>query len=132
MTTNRKQLVPAGSAGNLVVDLLTLGGDLARTWVVERRLRAGIEADLRVSLARIEANQQSVLRYLDGAFAERGAVFVGYFAALDTALAAGNTEAVVGVLDAIVKLAGRGPFADLLDLRDVSARLGDPNTSWQL
>lgn len=91
----------------------------------EATKRREIEADERLELGRIHAQQAALLDYLDKSFAERAVNFRELFRQVDAAQERGDSAAVGQLLEGIVDLAKTTPFGDLLDLKRVEAILAD-------
>ncbi len=113
--------------------------NIYQTWLEYQRVceeeqtkRREIEAWEKTRLAEIEAKREFFLNYVEKAFAERKANFSSLFAAVDTAMADGNTEQLALCLHSITELAGMTPFRDLVDAERTREALGDSNHVWEL
>jgi hypothetical protein len=94
--------------------------------------RQEIASEERVALARIDAQRQLLMAYLDRAFGERSDNFRLLFEALDASRRAADAEAVSQTLAGIIELARSSPLADLVNLASVQQRLSDPNHEWTI
>jgi len=96
----------------------------------ERTKRGEIEAWEQTTLAKINAQRDLLIAYLDRSFDERARNFQALFNGVDQAIAAGNHEQLALTLNSIVDLAKSSPFKELADLASVRAKLNDPDHEW--
>lgn len=87
----------------------------------ERTRQAEIRAESEAELARIAAQRDVILSYLDRSFDERRTNFDELFRRIDRGIEEGRLEVVAASLDALVKLADSSPFKALGDLSKVKA-----------
>jgi hypothetical protein len=107
-------------------------GEYLRILQEQKTRRREIASEERVALARIAAQQELFMAYLDRSFDERAESFRRLFDVLDVSLRTGDASTASQTLAGIVDLARSGPFADLADLRTVQKRLNDPNHLWEV
>lgn len=92
---------------------------------------ARVNAQRDTTIAGIEAQRDFLLRSLDLVFDERRESFRELFGRLETALQAGNSEAVASILSTITELATQSPFADLRDHRIIIEHFQSDET-WEV
>ncbi len=97
----------------------------------ERTKRRDIEAWEKEAIARINAQRDLVITYLDRSFDERAETFRALFGVVDNALSEGNNEQLALALNSITEIAKSSPFKDLANLSSVRAALNDPNHVWE-
>ncbi len=83
-----------------------------------------------ITIAKIEAQRDVLLSYLDRSFDERAENFQALFKVVDQAIAARNNEQLALALNSITELAKSSPFKELADLACVRAKLNDPDHEW--
>jgi hypothetical protein len=98
---------------------------------IEKTQRREIEANEKVAIAKIHAQRDLLMAYLDRSFDERAENFRSLFKVVDQAIANGNNEQLAIALNSIVEIAKSSPFKDLADLASVRASLNDPNHVWE-
>ena len=97
----------------------------------ERTKRREIKAWEKESLAKINAQRDLLMEYLDRSFDERSKNFKQLFDVVDRAIASGNNEQLGLALHSITELAKSSPFKELANLSSVQAALADPNHEWK-
>lgn len=97
----------------------------------EQTKRRGIDAWEKVATAKIDAQREFLMTYLDRSFDERSENFRAYFAVVDRAIASGNNEQLASALHSITELAKSSPFKDMANLASFQAALDDPNHVWK-
>lgn len=112
-------------AANIFTQVVTAYSEMKQVSAQEATKRREIEADERVQLAQIHAQQALLLDYLDKSFAERADNFRNLFRQVDAAQERGDSAVVGQLLESVVDLAKTSPFGDLLDLKNVEAMLAD-------
>lgn len=117
-------LVPL-EAAQVFTQVVTAYCNMKQVGDQEATKRREIEADERLELGRIHAQQAVLLDYLDKSFAERDVNFRELFRQVDAAQERGDSAAFGQLLEGIVDLAKTTPFGDLLDLKKVEALLAD-------
>lgn len=96
----------------------------------EQTKRREIEAWEKDNIARINAQRDLLMTYLERSFDERAANFRALFAVVDSALASGNNEQLALALNSITEIAKSSPFKELASLSSVRTALNDPNHEW--
>ena len=96
----------------------------------ERTKRREIKAWEKESLAKIKAQRDLLMEYLDRSFDEPLQNFNQLFDVVDRAIASGNNEQLGLALDSITELAKSSPFKELANLSSVQA-VADPNHEWK-
>jgi hypothetical protein len=97
----------------------------------EKTKRRDIEAWEKTTIARIHAQRDLLIGYLDRSFDERAKNFHALFTIVDSAIASGNNEQLALSLNSITELAKSSPFKDLANLNNVRATLDDPDHEWE-
>jgi ribonucleotide reductase alpha subunit len=97
----------------------------------EQTKRREIEACEKVTIAKINAQRDLLMAYLNRSFDERAENFRTLFGVVDQAMAAGNNEQLALALHSITELAKSSPFKELANLASVRAALNDPNHEWE-
>jgi len=97
----------------------------------ERTKRREIKAWEKENLAKIQAQRDLLMEYLDRSFDERAKNFKQLFDVVDRAIASGNNEQLGLALHSITELAKSSPFKELANLSSVQAALADPNHEWK-
>ena len=108
---------------NLFNDLAKQYMDLERTRETERTKRAEIERDRQETLAKIQAQKELFLLYMDKSFDERARNFNKFFEVIDSAMQDGNMEKLALGLNSVMQLAKESPFKSLMDLNALSKQL---------
>jgi len=96
----------------------------------EQTKRREIEAREKATLAKITAQQDLLMAYLDRSFDERAENFRSLFCVVNQAIAAGNNDQLALALHSITEIAKSCPFKELANLASVQAALDDPNHVW--
>lgn len=99
---------------------------------IESTKRQAIDRATEAELKRIKAAEDTLREYFQQVFAERRRNFEALFVRLDEALLQFNSEAVTAVLGSIVDIARTSPIAELGDLSELRAALGDPDKVWDI
>lgn len=97
----------------------------------EQTKRQDIEAWEKVAIAKIHAQRDLLIAYLNRSFDERAENFRALFNVVDRAMAAGNNEQLALTLHSITELAKSSPFKELANLAFVRAALDDPDHEWE-
>ncbi|WP_414618768.1 hypothetical protein [Calothrix sp. CCY 0018] len=97
----------------------------------ERTKRRDIEAWEKEAIARINAQRELVITYLDRSFDERAENFRALFGVVDNALVSGDNEQLAIALNSITEIAKSSPFKDLANLSNVRAALNNPEHVWE-
>jgi ribonucleotide reductase alpha subunit len=96
----------------------------------EQTKRREIEAKEKATVAKINAQQDLLMAYLDRSFDERAENFRALFCVVNQAIAAGNNDQLALALHSITEIAKSCPFQELANLASVQAALDDPNHEW--
>lgn len=96
----------------------------------EQSKQREIESCEKTTIAKIEAQRDLLMGYLDRSFDERAENFCKLFSVVDQAIATGNNEQLALALNSITELAKSSPFKELADLASVRAKLNDPDHEW--
>ncbi|NHC33238.1 hypothetical protein [Scytonema millei] len=96
----------------------------------EQTKRREIEAWEQETIARINAQRDVLIEYLDRSFDERAENFRALFKVVDRAITTGNNEQLAVALHSITEIAKSSPFKELANLTSVRAALDDPNREW--
>jgi hypothetical protein len=97
----------------------------------ERTKRREIQAWEKENVAKIKAQRDLLMEYLDRSFDERAKNFSQLFEVVELAMASGNNEQLGLALHSITELAKSSPFKELANLSSVQAALADPNHEWK-
>jgi hypothetical protein len=97
----------------------------------EQTKRRGIDAWEKTTIAKIDAQREFLMAYLDRSFDERAENFRALFSAVDQAIASGNNNQLASTLNSITEMAKSSPFKDLANLASFQAALDDPNHVWK-
>ena len=96
----------------------------------EQTKRREIDAWEQTTIAKISAQRNLLMEYLDRSFDERAESFRSLFCIVDRALTAGNNEQLALALNSITEIAKSSPFKDLANLAAVQAALDDLDHEW--
>jgi ribonucleotide reductase alpha subunit len=97
----------------------------------EQTKRREIEACEKVTIAKINAQRDLLMAYLNRSFDERAENFRHLFCVVDRAIAADNNDQLALALHSITELAKSSPFKELANLASVRAALDDPDHEWE-
>lgn len=97
----------------------------------EQTKRREINAWEQTTIAKINAQRDLLMTYLNRSFDERSENFRSLFSVVDQAIASGNNEQLALALHSITEIAKSSPFKDLANLASVRAALDDPNHEWK-
>jgi len=96
----------------------------------EKTKRREIEAWEKEAIAKINAQRDLLITYLDRSFDERAENFRALFNVVDKAMSSGNNEQLALTLNEITEIAKSSPFKELANLTSVRAALDDPDHEW--
>ncbi|MDJ0615261.1 MAG: hypothetical protein QNJ63_00725 [Calothrix sp. MO_192.B10] len=96
----------------------------------EKTKRRKIEALEKETIAKINAQRELLMEYLDNSFDERAKNFRSLFSLVDRAMESANNEQLAHALNSITEIAKSSPFKDLANLGSVRAALDDPEHEW--
>jgi ribonucleotide reductase alpha subunit len=97
----------------------------------EQTKRREIEAWEKLTIAKINAQRDLLMAYLNRSFDERAENFRHLFCVVDRAIAADNNDQLALALHSITELAKSSPFKELANLASVRAALDDPDHEWE-
>ncbi|MBD2389330.1 hypothetical protein RI030_06480 [Aphanizomenon flos-aquae NRERC-008] len=96
----------------------------------ETTKRRGIEAWETATIAKIQADRDVLIKYLENSFDERAKNFSFLFEKVDQAIANGDNNQLTLALHSITEIAKSSPFKDFANLQSVTAALDDPDHEW--
>jgi ribonucleotide reductase alpha subunit len=96
----------------------------------EKTKRCEIDAWEKEAIAKINAQRDLLMAYLDRSFDERAENFRALFNVVDSAIASNNNQQLALTLNSITEIAKSSPFKDLANLTSVRAALDDPDHEW--
>jgi len=111
-------------------ELVKMAGEVRKFQEAQITKRAAIAAERDVAIARIEAQKELLLVYLDKTFDERKDAFQSFFRVIDDALEKDDMQELAMGLDSVIRLAQTSPFKDLRTIEETAAALGDKNHEW--
>jgi hypothetical protein len=97
----------------------------------EKTKRRDIEAWEKVTLAKIKAQRNFLIKYLEQSFDERSENFKRLFNLVDRSLSSGDNQKLALILEEITTLAQSSPFKTFSNLSTVKAALKDANHTWE-
>ncbi|WP_199302452.1 hypothetical protein [Coleofasciculus sp. FACHB-129] len=111
-------------------DLVSAYTEYKKVAEEERTKRRDIDAWEKERIAKINAQRDLLMAYLDRSFDERAENFRALFGVVDRAITAGNNEQLALALNSITEIAKSSPFKDLANLASVKVALNDPDHEW--
>jgi ribonucleotide reductase alpha subunit len=96
----------------------------------EKTKRREIDAREKEVIAKINAQRDLLMAYLDRYADERAENFRALFKVVDSAIASNNNEQLALTLNSITEIAKSSPFKELANLTSVRAALDDPDHEW--
>lgn len=96
----------------------------------ETTKRRGIEAWETATIAKIQADRDVLIKYLENSFDERAKNFSFLFEKVDQAIENGDNNQLTLALHSITEIAKSSPFKDFANLQSVTAALDDPDHEW--
>ena len=97
---------------------------------LEQTKRREIDAWEKTTIAKINAQRDFLMAYLNRSFDERAENFSSLFCVVDQAIAAGNNDQLALTLHSITEIAKSSPFKEIANLASVQAALDDPDHEW--
>lgn len=97
----------------------------------EQTKRRGIDVWEKITIAKIDAQREILMAYLDRSFDERAENFRALFSVVDQAIASDHNDQLASALHSITEIAKSSPFKDLANLTSFQAALDDPNHVWK-
>ncbi len=111
--------------------IVTACADYGKIAQEESTKRREIQAWEKATVAKIKAQRDLLMKYLDHSFDERSENFKALFLIVDRAIETNNNEQLTLALHSITELAKSSPFKDFASLSSVQAALNDPNHTWE-
>lgn len=96
----------------------------------EQTKRCEISALEKETIARINAQRELLMTYLERSFDERADNFQALFTIVDGAITSDNNEQLALALNSITEIAKSSPFKELASLTSIRAALDDPDHEW--
>lgn len=96
----------------------------------QKTKRCEIEAWEKEAIAKINAQRDLLMAYLDRSFDERAENFRALFSVVDNAMSSGNNDQLALALNSITEIAKSNPFKELANLASVRTALDDPDHEW--
>jgi hypothetical protein len=97
----------------------------------EKTKRRNIDRWEKESLAKIQAQRDLLMEYLDRSFDERSENFRSLFGIVDQAIISGNNEQLAIALNTMTEIAKSSPFKELSNLTSVRQALNDSEHEWK-
>jgi len=110
--------------------IVSAGAEYMQVLEQEQTKRREIDAWEQTTIAKINAQRDLLMEYLNHSFDERSENFRSLFCVVDQAIATGNNNQLALALHSITEIAKSSPFKDLVNLASVRAALDDPNHEW--
>lgn len=126
-TTGLKEFI---NPGECLQQMVSAYIDYLKIAEQEQTKRQEIEAWEKETIAKINAQRELVIGYLNRSFDERGKNFLALFTVVDSAMESGNHEQLAHALNSITELAKSSPFKELANLSYVRAALDNPEHEW--
>ena len=119
-------------AAQVLKRFIEVAGDVAKFTEQQKTVRKDIEAKRDSDIARIQAQKEIIMIYLEKSFDERKENFSKLFQVIDHAIANNNMQQLALGLDSINNLAATSPFKDLTSIQDTKNALEDKNHVWDI
>ena len=113
-------------------ELITAASEVAKFSEVQVTKRTEIEAKRDENIAKINAQKEILLIYLEKSFDERKDNFERLFNVIDYALINNNMEQLALGLNSINHLAATSPFKDLANISTTQQALNNKNHLWDI
>jgi flagellin-specific chaperone FliS len=97
----------------------------------EKTKRKNIDRWEKESLAKIQAQRDLLMEYLNRSFDERSENFRSLFGIIDQAIISGNNEQLAIALNTMTEIAKSSPFKELSNLSSVRQALNDSEHEWK-
>ena len=117
-------------AAQVLKRFIEVAGDVAKFTEQQKTVRKDIEAKRDSDIARIQAQKEIIMIYLEKAFDERKENFSKLFQVIDHAIANNNMQQLAMGLDSINQLAASSPFKALATLESTKEAINDKNHIW--
>lgn len=139
MTTNKvsveaffKKATPFTALAECLNELISTYVEYQKVAQEERTKRRDIEAWEKATIAKINAQRDLLILYLDRSFDERANNFSALFRVVDRAIDIGDNELLTATLNRITEIAKSSPLQELTNLESVKAALNEPTHEWTL
>lgn len=117
-------------AAQVLKRFIEVAGDVAKFTEQQKTARKDIEAKRDSDIARIQAQKEIIMIYLEKSFDERKENFSKLFQVIDHAIANNNMQQLAMGLDSINQLAASSPFKALATLESTKEAINDKNHIW--
>lgn len=117
-------------AAQVLKRFIEVSGDVAKFTEQQKTVRKDIEAKRDSDIARIQAQKEIIMIYLEKSFDERKENFSKLFQVIDHAIANNNMQQLAMGLDSINQLAASSPFKALATLESTKEAINDKNHIW--
>lgn len=117
-------------AAQVLKRFIEVAGDVAKFTEQQKTVRKDIEAKRDSDIARIQAQKEIIMIYLEKSFDERKENFSKLFQVIDHAIANNNIQQLAMGLDSINQLAASSPFKALATLESTKEAINDKNHIW--
>ena len=117
-------------AAQVLKRFIEVAGDVAKFTEQQKTVRKDIEAKRDSDIARIQAQKEIIMIYLEKSFDERKENFSKLFQVIDHAIANNNMQQLALGLDSINQLAASSPFKALATLESTKEAINDKNHIW--
>ena len=117
-------------AAQVLKRFIEVAGDVAKFTEQQKTVRKDIEAKRDSDSARIQAQKEIIMIYLEKSFDERKENFSKLFQVIDHAIANNNMQQLAMGLDSINQLAASSPFKALATLESTKEAINDKNHIW--
>lgn len=117
-------------AAQVLKRFIEVAGDVAKFTEQQKTVRKDIEAKRDSDIARIQAQKEIIMIYLENSFDERKENFSKLFQVIDHAIANNNMQQLAMGLDSINQLAASSPFKALATLESTKEAINDKNHIW--
>ena len=117
-------------AAQVLKRFIEVAGDVAKFTEQQKTVRKDIEAKRDSDIARIQAQKEIIMIYLEKSFDERKENFSKLFQVIDHAISNNNMQQLAMGLDSINQLAASSPFKALATLESTKEAINDKNHIW--
>ena len=117
-------------AAQVMKRFIEVAGDVAKFTELQKTARKDIEAKRDSEIARIKAQKEIIMSYLEKSFDERKENFSKLFQVIDHAIANNNMQQLAMGLDSINQLAASSPFKALASLESTKEAIDNKNHIW--
>lgn len=114
----------------VIGNLVSVAAEVRRFEEAQITVRTDIAAQRDIALAKIEAQKEALMVYLEKSFDERKEGFLQLFSVVDNALKTDNMQSLALGLEGIIKLADSSPFKNLQSVEQAASAFADPDHEW--